>query len=184
MRGNNIQEMWKPIKNYEGLYEISNFGNVKSLERICKTEKGTRIVPEKMLSASKDSSGYLYVPLSVNGTHKNYFVHRLVLEAFESNTERKKQVNHKNGNKLNNCLDNLEWCTAKENINHKYKVLNYKAHNRKKVICLETNEIFESLAEAEKSKKLTGISKCLKGKRETFAGYHWEYLKKESDEEI
>lgn len=171
-----MTEIFKAVKGFDGMYLVSNLGNVKSIERTCKTQRGTRIVPEKLLSPCKDSSGYLYVPLSINGKHKNCLIHRLVLETFKPDAEGKKQVNHKDGNKLNNCLDNLEWCTAKENICHKYEVLNYKAHNRRKVMCIETGAMFESVSDAEKSTGKTGINHHLNGNRKVFDKHHWKYI--------
>jgi len=99
-------EIWKDIKGYEGLYQISNLGNVKSLFRYKKTLKPFF------------RKQYFSVNLSKNNNFKTFTVHRLVAENFIINPENKLQVNHIDGNKLNNNIDNLEWNTAKENTNH------------------------------------------------------------------
>lgn len=101
-------ETWKPVKGYEGLYEISNFGRVKSL----------KFGKEKILKSYKNKGGYLFVILCINGKCKAFKVHRLVAEAFLPNPEGFEQVNHKNEVKTNNCVENLEWCTPKYNSNY------------------------------------------------------------------
>ena len=98
------EEVWKPIKDYEGLYEISNLGRVKSLN-YRGTGKG------KILKNIKDRKGYLKVCLTKNGRHKIFRVHRLVAEAFIPNPNNYPIVNHKDEVPSNNCVDNLEWCT-------------------------------------------------------------------------
>ena len=104
-------EIWKPIKDYEGLYEVSNFGNVRSL----------RFDKVKLLKLNMDRCGYFRCNLYKNATYKTYSVHRLVALAFISNAKNKSQINHIDGNKQNNRVDNLEWCTNSENITHAYK---------------------------------------------------------------
>lgn len=107
----NMQEIWKDIDNYIGKYQISNLGRVKSLPR-----NGT-ICSERILKIQKDRKGYSYVSF-----HKKKFkVHRLVAQAFIPNLENKPQVNHIDGNKQNNNINNLEWATAQENIQHSLK---------------------------------------------------------------
>ena len=170
-----INEIWKPVPGFEDRYGVSNFGRVKSIKRVCKTEKGVRIVPEKILNGSLDTYGYLFVVLSKDGKHKNYLIHKLVMSAFTCNPENKPQINHLDGNKLNNNLTNLEWSTAKENINHKFKVLKYKQHNCKGVVCVETGEEYESIALAEKTKGKLGLRRHLKGFNKTYLGNHWKY---------
>lgn len=115
-------EIWKDIKGYEGLYQVSNLGNVKSIPRIIDSQfKGKPIkreVYEKVLKKSLTRFGYEYVCLSKNGKTKKHKVHRLVGEHFIPNIENKKTINHIDGNKQNNRVDNLEWATYKENQQH------------------------------------------------------------------
>jgi hypothetical protein len=117
-------ETWKEIKGYEGLYEVSNLGRVKALRKtmICGNGKmSERVIEEKILKQGLTVYGYKKTWLTKNGKQKTYFVHRLVASSFILNIENKPQENHKDGNKLNNNLSNLEWATAKENINHAVK---------------------------------------------------------------
>ena len=110
-------ETWKPIAGYEGLYEISNFGRVKSLSKVI----GRRVKGETLLKVRISPYGYKMVSLCKEGKVFNASIHRLIADAFIPNPENKTQVNHKDGNKLNNDIKNLEWCTPSENINHAYK---------------------------------------------------------------
>lgn len=104
-------EIWRPIYGYEGLYEVSNLGRVKSLGN----DKSRK---EKILKPHKHRKGYLVVNLYRNGKMKNFLVHRLVAEAFIPNPYGFEQVNHRDENKANNCSSNIEWCSAKYNTNY------------------------------------------------------------------
>lgn len=111
-------ELWKPVKGYEGLYEVSTTGRIRSIERtVPHSKSGTRRFPasEKMPT---DVHGYLYCYLYKNGKGRRFAVHRLVAEAFIPNPDKKPEVNHLDGNKYNNCVENLEWVTRKENVRH------------------------------------------------------------------
>jgi len=138
------QEIWKTIEGYEN-YEISNLGRVKSLGNN-KTRK------EKILKPVKDRKGYLVVSLCQNGSMKTCKIHRLVAQAFIPNPENKPQVNHKNEIKTDNRAENLEYCTAKEN-------LNYGTHNERVAKALkgrkQSQEHIEKRVKAKKGRKLS-----------------------------
>lgn len=120
-------EVWRDIKGFEGVYKISNLGNVKSLYRvIIRSDKKPYPVKEKIIATNKyfnvNGRGYLGVCLIYNRRRKTKHIHRLLAESFIPNPKNKPQVNHIDGNKLNNSLNNLEWVTASENIIHGYKL--------------------------------------------------------------
>ena len=113
------KEIWRDIKGYEGLYQVSDQGRVKSLERkVRHWSGGERIQKERILKPKIDRDGYLQLNLYAGGKRKWLLVHRIVCEAFHKNHDNKPQVNHINENKTDNRACNLEWCTCKENINH------------------------------------------------------------------
>ena len=129
-----MKEIWKDIKDYEGLYQISNYGRIKSLSRkvfrynhIAK-RKIEIVYKEKIRKTRIDKDGYYIINLHKNNIMKTYKVHRLVGENFIENKENKPYINHKDGNKLNNNILNLEWCTAKENVIHAWKTGLIKPH--------------------------------------------------------
>lgn len=128
------KEIWLPIKNYEGLYEISNLGNVKSLSReysrICikpnnkNIKKYTDIYTKKeiFLKLTLYKKDYIKIKLCKNTVEKNYSCHRLVAIAFIPNPNNYPQVNHKDGDKQNNNVENLEWCNNSQNIKHAFAI--------------------------------------------------------------
>lgn len=108
-----INEVWKPVKYYEGLYEISNYGRVKSIERVTQDKNGkNKVVHEKYITQHDNGRGYLFVSLWKDNKEKKEYVHRLVAITFIPNPEKLPQVNHIDEDKQNNYVDNLEWCTC------------------------------------------------------------------------
>lgn len=120
----NIQEVWKPIPDFEGFYEVSNMGRIKSLERKEKLNPfGRKSIIKERILAPGVNTGYLRVGLVKDGARTSIYIHRAVALAFIQNTEKKNQVNHKDGNRQNNIVDNLEWVSNSDNQIHSYRVL-------------------------------------------------------------
>lgn len=165
-------ERWKDINNYEELYQISNYGRVKS-----KYRKGTY---GKTVKQWEDKHGYLIVYLSKNGIRKRFKVHRLVAQAFIENPNDYPIINHKDENKQNNKVDNLEWCTHMYNNNYGTKRKRISKSNSRPVLCIELNMIFYGCREAERKTDIRqcNISQCCNGKRQTAGNYHWKYVEK------
>lgn len=125
-----MDEIWKPVKGFEGYYEVSNLGRVRSVDRVVVDKSGRNQFKKGMILKSRsDRQGYIIVPLSINRHYTHKCVHTLVAEAFIPNPDNLPQVNHKDEVKSNNVVDNLEWCTPKYNAN-------YGNRNKK---CIETN---------------------------------------------
>ena len=117
------EELWKDIAGYEGLYQVSNMGQVKRLcTKVNAKNNSTRIKKEKILKKATYSWGYEYVCLSVNVKREKKKVHRLVAETFIPNPNNLPQVNHINGVKNDNRVSNLEWCNNSENMKHMYRL--------------------------------------------------------------
>lgn len=162
-------EEWRDIHGYEGLYQVSNFGRVKNCVR--KTLKQIRT----------SENGYSYVILYKRCKPKLHLVHRLVAEAFIPNPYNLPQVNHKDENKLNNVCCNLEWCTAKYNINYGEGILKRSAIRSKKICQMSRDgKIIRTWSSANEVKRVLGFSQgniqqCCVGKRKTANGYIWKY---------
>jgi len=116
-----MSEIWKDIEGYEGCYQISNYGNFKSLKREYFTNGARRFTEEKILKDRLSTDGYLRASLSLNGKIKNTTIHRLVAKTFIPNLENKPEVNHIDGNKKNNNFNNLEWVNRSEQMIHAMK---------------------------------------------------------------
>ena len=154
---------WKDVVGFEGLYLVNNQGEVKSVERMKKNNKGTQFVNERILVLTPDKDGYLRVCLSKNGRSYVKAVHRLVAEAFiPKNGEDKVCVNHKNGNKLDNRVENLEWVSYSENLKHSYDVLNRPVNRTtikyRNVICTFPNDEVVEVKSIDEASRLTGVS--------------------------
>ena len=168
-----MQEIWKDVVGYEGLYQVSNLGRVKSLDRAIKYSNGKICkYKEEIRALTKDGRGYLRVLVSKNRKHRNLRVHRLVAQAFIPNPRNLSQVNHKDEDKTNNCVDNLEWCSCQYNVDYSLS---------KKVCQYDTNgnllRIWKSIIEASRNLQIpdTNIGKCCKGEYKQSGGYVWKY---------
>ena len=180
-------EEWRDIKGYEGIYQVSNEGRIKSLERYLWNGKAYFKSKTKILNPRKDKDGYLFVTLCRNAEdHKNCKVHRLVAEAFIPNPYDYKEINHKNEDKTLNTVENLEWCDRSHNMNWNClserigKILRNNKSLSKRVLQLsidgELITIYDSSREAErKGFNHCGILRCANGTQETYKGYIWKY---------
>ena len=140
-----IGEVWRPVKGYEGLYEVSNYGRVKSLKR--------NTAHERIKSPIKDRDGYLIVCFNKNGKQSNKRIHRLVAEAFIPNPNNLPQVNHKNEIKTDNCVENLEWCDNKYNA--RYGTRSIRVGLTRRVTYIFWRHGYERLAAYRKNKRDT-----------------------------
>lgn len=196
-----IAEIWKDIQGYEGLYQVSNLGRVKSLGRfIDRLVYGHYWQEERILKPNKTKYGYLTVELRKNKKPKRLLVHRLVAITFIPNPKNKPEVDHINADKTNNSVNNLRWVTAKENIRNPLNMVHLTGKNHpmfgkkhseetknkirgannpcaRKVKNIETKEIFDTVIDAEKKYNLSRgcITFAIK-KNWKSAGYHWEYV--------
>lgn len=184
-----MEEIYKDIIGYEGLYQVSNKGNIKSLN-YNKTKK------EKVLQPL-NKEGYYRISLHKNAKAKWYNIHRLVAIAFIPNFENKPEINHINGIRNDNNITNLEWCTRSENTLHSFRVLknppNKTMLGMKSILCpnsikvlqltLDNKEVkvWNSITEASINIEINhrNISACCLGKRPTAGKYKWKYLKGE-----
>lgn len=161
-----MSEEWTDIKDYEGLYQVSNFGRVKSS------------YTNRILKGRKDKGGYLLVNLYKNKVSYTKAIHRLVAQAFIPNPDNKPQVNHIDENKTNNMVSNLEWMTAKENTNHGTR--NERASIPIIATNLKTGESTEFYGALECARQLglhqSSITEVLKGRRKQTGGYIFKYI--------
>lgn len=181
-----MSEVWKPVVGYEGYYEVSSLGRIRSVKRTVKGIDGKNYRLNSAIKRQFDNGkGYYYVSLCVNGVQKPMVVHRLVAKAFLPNPDNLPEVNHKDENPLNNRADNLEWCTRQ--YNQRYGTHDERVARAawKPVVGIDNdgNEFyFASVKEAAKAigKTICQISSCCNGKRKTSGGLRWRYAEKTS----
>lgn len=166
-----IKEIWKDKKDYEGHYQVSNCGRVKSI----------KFGKEIILKPFTDDRGYYSVVLSKNGIVKKYSVHRLVAEAFIDNPDNLPQVNHKDENKSNNSVNNLEWCDAKYNNNFGTCIERRSKKKSKPVLQYTLDGEFvrewPSTMECGRNGFNQGnVVACCQGKLKKYKGFIWRYL--------
>lgn len=144
-------EQWIDIEGYEGLYQVSNLGSIRSLYRFNKAQN--RLYKGKIRTLCFDRRGYNILVLCKEGTQKTFKVHRLVAHHFITNTNNKTEVNHIDGDKTNNHVNNLEWCTPSENVKHSYKIGIQEAHKGEAHINAKlTNEQAQEIRNLKNSK--------------------------------
>ena len=168
-----MEEIWKDIQGYEELYQISNYGRIKSL----------KYNKDNILKPYMTSTGYYKIDLRKNNTRKIKPIHKLVAQHFIDNPENKPEVNHKDGNKLNNRVENLEWVTRSENIKHSYKTgLHIHSPDCKRVYQIDVNteqmiKSYNSVNAAARQLNLRheSISACANGITNSYGGYKWKY---------
>ena len=149
-----MEEIWKDIEGYEGLYQASNLGRVKSLDRIVVTKTNiSRLMKGKVLTIVPDPNNYMKVLLSKEGKQQIYLVHRLVAQAFIPNPDNKPEIDHINTDRTDNRVENLQWVTRKENCNNPLTKEKIAAFDRTRVFSTETRQKI-SLALKGKIKKL------------------------------
>ena len=188
----NMEEKWKPVVGYEGLYEVSSLGRVRSLSRSIQGHKGYYVIPSRILKGFY-AYGYRYVELHKGGKHKAYRVHRIVAEAFLPNPNKYPIINHKNEIRDDNRVDNIEWCTHKYNSNYGNIKSKLKQSSHRIPIIQLTKEgtfvaKYQSITDASKATKIehTNIIQCAKGRplkcrdgklriRRYAGGFIWKY---------
>jgi len=185
-----MQEVWKDVKGYENLYQVSNFGRVRSLDRVVRNKNnGVKIIRGRIMSQHLVGHGYYHIVLSKDGKIKGHLVHRLVAQTFIPNPQKLPQVNHKDENKLNNNIDNLEWCDSTYNNNygtvkvrHSLSQLNHISSSKpvKMLKNDKTIQIFPSISEATRVTgcKRQGVYACCKGIQKHHKGYQWQYIRR------
>ena len=178
-----LNELWKPVKDWEQYYEISNYGRVRRIRYDDNSKKEQYRLPY-YLKPKKDKDGYLKYALCLKRKNKYYFAHRLVATHFIDNVKKKPCVNHKDGDKQNNYVNNLEWCSIRYNNVHALEngLRNMKNNKLSKEVYqydMDGNlvNIFQS---ANDAKRITGysqghISECCRGEIKQYNGYIWKY---------
>lgn len=186
-----MKEVWKDIEKYEKYYMVSNLGRIKRKERFTYNKKRNINYHLKEMIVHPSDNGHGYLMIRLYPDYKPYYIHRLVAQAFIINLNKSPQVNHIDGNKKNNSVNNLEWVTPSENQVHSYSVLKTKYNltglkksiekQKKKVLMIDNNnnilKKYDSISEASRENKISPsvICGCCKGIYKTGKGYYWKY---------
>lgn len=172
-------EEWRPIKGYEGIYEVSNLGNIRSLDRYMYSKRwnGNRLIKGHILKPTKSHNGYLRIELTdKEDERKKHPVHRLVAQAFIDNPNNLPQINHKDEIRDNNNADNLEWCDAKYNVNYGHCIEKHFVKVNQYTLDGVFIKTYNSLTEASKEGfNLSCISNCINNRLNSHKGYLWRY---------
>jgi len=171
-------EIWKSLSGVPGV-EISTFGNVRTLDRLVSSESRTYFTEGKVLKQYENTDGYLLVSIPINGKWTMKLVHRLVAQTFITNSDNLPQVNHRDCNRANNNVDNLEWCTHKENIAYRDKCGHTAKNNAPKspvfAVNLTTLEVSRYQSQREAGRALgvnqSSIFRVIKGKQKQVHGF-------------
>lgn len=179
-------EEWRDIDGYEGLYQISNIGRVKSFDRVVRTFGGYRTIGGRIIKPHHDKDGYWRIGLSKDRKQKQHYVHRLVAKAFLENPDNLPVINHKNEIKDDDRVENLEWCTIYYNSVYNGKMEKLAKLRWKKVIQYDMNGNFirewDSIKEASYTLGIrpTGISSCCTKRYSQSGGFVWRYKNNEN----
>lgn len=167
-------EHWKEVLGFDVLYEVSNLGRVRT-----RYNRFTGYTDDyNYLEPIDNGTGYLRFNWFLNGKQKTVYLHSLVANAFLDNPNNYNEINHKDENKLNNTVDNLEWCDHNYNCNYGTRNKRLSEKTGVKIRCVETGIVYDSLKDASEKMNVvkSAINNCLKGRSKTCSGYRWEYV--------
>lgn len=183
-----MQEEWKDINGFEGYYKVSNKGNVISIDRYVKNRvdgserfiKGRVMKQTKTKGRSNSDTKYLIVNLRKDGYNKIFLVHRLVAESFIDNPNNLPTINHKDGNKENNCVENLEWCSYSDNNKHALDTMLRRPRGKSILQYTKDGRFLNEYKSASEASRITGLDRgsichCLTKRRDNYAGFIWKY---------
>lgn len=172
--------LWKDVVGFEGLYIVSNQGEIRSVDHYVRCNSGMRLVKGRTLKPCDRGNGYPFVTMGKDGKQYNMSIHRVVAMAFLPNPYNLPEVNHKDTNTFNYSLDNLEWCDRQYNNNYFDRAYKAAREKRKRIVQIKNGivvKIWNSISEIERNMKISAgnISECCNGRRNTAGGYSWKF---------